>query len=358
MELFAQTHKILSRIHLDYYRSIHSIKTAIACIIGVALVKFFNLPTGQWIPITIIVVMSAQAHFGGALQKAYMRLLGTLAGITITICTLHFFGINTSAIFIIVGLACLLFTYIASGGGDVSYAGTLGGVTLVLTLTGQQTTINYALQRGSYIIIGIIIALLVSRFILPIHARDLLRISIANTLKNLQILYFKALTPCDIKSEFINTELEGKIAKDLSEQPTLIHEAIVGSKVFAHKKELFHEILNIEHKIRRLIILMYKCLCETTDLTAMQQQLTKIADLHKVVKETLANTALCFITFEVPTTIVDLDNALNKINNAVEELPTKEAPKLIAEHSLLFFIQQLLKEIYDLQQLVGKINSQ
>ena len=78
--------------HLDYYRIIHSLKTAIACLIGLGVEKYYNWPSGQWVPITIIVVMSAQTHFGGALTKAYMRFLGTVAGVAISILTLFFFG--------------------------------------------------------------------------------------------------------------------------------------------------------------------------------------------------------------------------------------------------------------------------
>ena len=77
--------------HLNYYQVIHSIKTAIACLIGVTLEKYYNWPSGQWVPITIMVVMSAQTHFGGALRKSYMRLLGTISGVAVTVTVLWFF---------------------------------------------------------------------------------------------------------------------------------------------------------------------------------------------------------------------------------------------------------------------------
>ena len=133
---------------LDYYRTIHSVKTAIACLLGLTLFKYFGWPTGQWVPITVIVVMSAQTHFGAALQKAYMRFLGTVAGIIIATSTLFLFHNNLAAMFVVVFLTCLCFTYIASGGGTISYAGTLGGVTVVLTLTGSSATIDQAIARG------------------------------------------------------------------------------------------------------------------------------------------------------------------------------------------------------------------
>lgn len=178
-----------SGLHLNYYRVMHGVKTAIACLIGLAIEKYYEWPMGQWVPITIMVVMSAQPHFGAAVRKAYMRFLGTISGVALVVATLWLFGDSNPIItFGTVFFASIIFAYIASSHGDISYAGTLGGVTVILVLTGQQVGILTAIQRGCYILIGIIIALLVSRFIFPIHARDRLRYHVAAALRNLGAL--------------------------------------------------------------------------------------------------------------------------------------------------------------------------
>lgn len=351
--------KLIAKFHLDYFRVIHSLKTACACLLGMAIVHILRLPNGQWIPITVMVVMSAQPHFGAALSKAYMRFLGTIAGVTITLTTLLLFGNESAVIFFAVFIATTFFTYIACGGGDISYAGTLGGVTVILTLTGLQTSTQFALQRSAYIISGILLALLVSRFIHPIHARDILRGNIANSLRNLSKLYMRVFEPAATTEDnaIIDAPIEEALAKTLAEQPMLIHEAVIGSKLFAQKKTIFNDMVSAEHRIRRLIVLMHRSLVESGSRDTIQQQLVDVNSIHPTITATLNDLANCMEMRVAPNNFVNLHHALETIELAVTKLPKEEqAEKLIVEHSLLFFLQQLIKEVSELQVLVGSAN--
>lgn len=345
---------------LNYNRVIHSIKTAIACLIGVAIEKYFDLPSGLWIPITIMVVMSAQVHFGAALRKSYMRFLGTISGITITITTLLLFGNNIIAIFCIVFVAILVFTYIASNKGDINYAGTLGGVTVLLTLTGQQVGIEIAVQRGLYIIIGIVIALLVSRTIFPIHARDRFRYHVATTLRNLQSLYRKiAQMDIQLEQKPADIELEDIVATDISNnQPRLVNEAASGSTLFAAKKIFFKEIIHSEYQLNRLIDLTYCSLCAIGSLETIKEYLEAVKDWHKVIEDSLNNLADCFEYAKTPGAMTDLDDAIQKITQLVEKLPKNdEINRMITGHSFIFFMEQILKELKNMKKLIEKVNS-
>lgn len=352
--------KFLLNWNLDYYRVIHSFKTAIACLLGIGLFMYFDWPTGQWVPITIMVVMSAQTHFGGALQKAYMRFLGTLSGVTITVLTLLVFGNNIYVVFLVVFFASLVFTYIASGGGAISYAGTLGGVTVVLTLTGAQVDPHYALVRGCYIVIGIIIALLVSRFCFPIHAREKLRLSVIDTLRNLRKLYFKTIQ-ADIVSQqpLVDSKLDSLILKNLADQPQLIDEAAVGSRYFSlYKKHLFVELVSSERRIYRLIYFMYKSLCEACDFNYAMHKIGNLENLHVIIEENLSRLADSVENFSIMEENVDLLEAIKKISLITEELPQEmDIQKMLSEHSFLFLLEQVLKELENLQNLIRKINT-
>lgn len=350
-----------SDLHLNYYRVMHGIKTAIACVVGVAIEKYYEWPMGQWIPITIMVVMSAQPHFGGAVRKAYMRFLGTIGGVTIVVATLWLFGTaNLPMIFCTVFFASILFAYIASSHGDINYAGTLGGVTVILVLTGQHICIITAIQRGCYIVIGIIIALLVSRFIFPLHARDRLRYHVASALRNLGKLYFAAVKSIDNpenNDEYIIAELHTKAATDIAAQPRLIHEAIAGSRAFAIKKPIFNDILNSEQCLNRLINLICIDLRNTKPPAIVSDQLSSIEELNTTIANSLSYLANCFEAMEQPHTMVDLDGALASIADAVDKLPKIEDPQLlIVEHSFLFFMEQILKELENLRKLIIKVN--
>ncbi|EKE01178.1 MAG: putative membrane spanning protein [uncultured bacterium] len=343
----------------NYYRTIHSIKTAIACLIGVIIEKHYNLPSGQWIPITIMVVMSAQTHFGGALRKAYMRFLGTVSGVAITTMILLFFGNSLTIILCAVFIVCIIFTYVASSNGDISYAGTLGGVTVLLTLTGQQVGIEMAAQRGLYIVIGIAIALFVSRIIFPIHARDRFRYHVAITLRNLQKLYHKTVRlSIEPGQKAVDAELEDIVAADITDQPRLINEAVIGSLVFAAKRVFFTEIINSEHQLNRLINLTYRSLCEIETPALIKEHLSVVEDLHTIIGDSLNYLADCFENSKQPQAMAGLSEARNKISQLVEKLPKNDkAYKTITGYSFVFFMEQILKELENMKQLIIKVNS-
>lgn len=345
--------------YLDHYRIIHSIKTAIACILGLSLEKYFNWPSGQWVPITIMVVMSAQTRFGGALQKAYMRFLGTVAGVTTTVITLLLFNSDLITMFMVVFIACLVFTYIASNKGDISYAGTLGGVTVLLTLTATNTNALVAIQRGIYILIGIIIALLMSRLVFPIHARDLFRFSVASTLHNLKKLYASTIRiNLEDEQQVADLSLETIIIENLAEQPRLIFEASAGSRVFAAKKDIYNDILTTEKRIHRFINLMYGSLREIHDPDYSKIYLNSVADLHNTIEHELDNLAQCFEYKTTAPANINLEEALTKITGLAEKTPKNDTPTiLIAKHSCLFFMEQILKDIGILYQLMSSVYS-
>lgn len=343
-QLYHLFHSCLTRLHLDYYRTIHSFKTAIACLFGLGLAWYFKWPYGQWVPITIMVVMSAQPHFGAAVQKAYMRFLGTVAGVMITLLTLIVFRDNTAAVFVVIFLACAFFTYIASSGGNISYAGTLGGVTVILTLTSVGVTPELAVRRGFCIVIGIIIALLVSRFIFPIHAREALRFSVVSVLRRLQRMYFETISH-SVTELVLDDELNVAYKK-IVDQTQLLVEASAGSRYFKRFRErLFAAVINSERKLYRLINLMGKSLLIIQPTPALFQ-LDGLDALHVTIENRLEAVALYFENSTLPQETWDAKALLQQVINNTKALPEKSAVDLVLqEHSYLFFLEQIVNEI-------------
>ena len=346
--------------HLNYYRTIHSIKTAIGCLIGVFIDKYYNLPSGQWIPITVMVVMSAQVHFGGALHKAYLRFLGTVAGITSTIMVLYFFGSSTEVVLIASFIFCMLFTYVASNIENISYAGTLGGVTMLLTLTGQQATIEIALQRGLYILLGIAIALLVSRFIFPIHAYDRFRVHVVATLRNLCRLYDKVVKmDFDPKQKNIDTKVDALVAYDISfDQLQLIAEAAAGRVKFANNKLLFKQLVDSEHKLNRLINLLYLDLRDNQTNDTTKACLQDFSSAHKIINKTFMYLADCFENVTIPKSIFGASEEIDSFAERVKKyVHNNESKTAMAHCSFVFIMEQILKELENTRELITKVNS-
>lgn len=248
----------LIRNYFNFERLVHSLKTGLACIIGFFFLKFFPIPSSQWVLITILVVMCAQLSVGGMLQKSYMRFIGTLFGSILAILAVYLFDNNSVVAMIVVTGAAILFSYIATGNSRYNDAGTLGAVTVVIILLSQNSTVTTGFTRFIEISVGIIIATVVSQFVFPFHASLHLQRSQAETLRELQKYYrtffLEVSSENLIENEF---ELDETIVKSLSTQRKLANEA---------KRELFSEKFSIDYfkqslwcekEILRSIFLMY-----------------------------------------------------------------------------------------------------
>lgn len=262
--------KLLAKFaFLDFERVIHSIKTVIACLLGFLTTRLLQLPNEQWVIITILVVLCAQSRIGAMLQKSYMRFLGTLIGGMIAGVTLLIFGPHPAAVITVLCLAALCFSYIAESPSVLSDAGTIGAVTVAIILLSPQQSLFYAVDRFLEINLGIVIALLISRFIWPLHSRNRLLHAITITLDELNNFYAKL-----VQAEFSHTELldmayEEKIISGLIKQRKLFEEVLRESFSPLPIISEFRKILYCEREILRNISLMYSALQSISAETCM-----------------------------------------------------------------------------------------
>lgn len=253
----------------DLEHLIHSIKTVIACTIGLLLVRFIGLPGDQWVVITIIVVMCAQIYVGSVMQKAYLRLLGTLVGCLFATFTLLFLGSSPLSIAIAIGLSSFIFSYLATKYENYTYAGTLGAVTTTIIMLGQpQPTLLIALERFLEISLGVLIATLVSQFILPIHARTHLRTAQATTLRQLHD-YFKKTMVIGSDASADYQEADEHIVKSLLIQRQLAKESIREKFGLAFSNEHFMESLYFEREILRAMTFMHQAILHAHEIKTL-----------------------------------------------------------------------------------------
>lgn len=251
---------MISRI-INIERVIHSIKTAIAVLIGFIFTKLIGLPADQWVVITIIVVMCAQIYVGSVMQKAYLRFLGTLVGCLFAAIVILTFGTSTLTIALALSFSGLIFSYFATEQENYIYAGTLGAVTTAIILLGQQPTFIFALERFLEISIGILIAAVVSQFILPIHARTHLRRAQAASLEELRDYYATTMANPTTYAEEINShELDESIVKSLLKQRQLAKECVREPLGSAFDPGHFMQSLYCEREILRAMTFMHNAL--------------------------------------------------------------------------------------------------
>ncbi|MES2216870.1 MAG: FUSC family protein [Pseudomonadota bacterium] len=242
-------------ITLDYERTIHSVKTALAVLLGLIVASLLPFHADQWLIITILVVMCAQINVGSMLTKSSMRFVGTSTGSIIAALTLFTFGVNPAIIGAVIASAAILFSYIATGENRYSDAGTLGAVTITVILLGQNPTIVTAWQRFVEISLGIVVAALVSQFVLPIRARDHLHrmqaITIEQLKKYYEFIFIKRNTETDLY------ELDETIVKSLSAQRSLAKQSAREPFGEAFNSTHFNKLLHCEKEIFRSISCMH-----------------------------------------------------------------------------------------------------
>lgn len=280
MKLLNKMNKLISSD-----RAIHSVKTAFACFLGFVIAHYLYFPVDQWLIITILVVMCAQINVGSMLIKSWLRLLGTFGGSLIAISTLFIFGNSTIAIPIAVIFSALLFSFVATSKKSWSESGTLGAVTVAIILIGQNPTVKTGFNRCIEITIGIIIAALVSQFVLPIHARSSLRRNQAKTIRMLRKYFLE-------KGDTLSLhQLDESIAKSLLAQRKLAEEAKREAFGAAFNIDYFNQSLWCEKEILRSIIFMRHAYRELADHPVMLNNAMLLLKFNNDICETLEKIA-------------------------------------------------------------------
>jgi hypothetical protein len=217
-----------------------------------------------------------------------------------------------------------------------------------------------ALQRGLYILLGIAIALLVSRFIFPIHACDRFRVHVVATLRNLCKLYEKVVKmDFDPKQKNIDAKVDVIVAYDISfDQLQLIAEAASGHVKFANNKHLFKQLVDSEHKLNRLINLMYVDLCENQANESTRECLNNFSHVHKIIIKTFTYLADCFENVTIPKSILCTNEEVANIAQHIEKyIKNNKSEEVIANCSFVFLMEQILKELENTRELITKVNS-
>lgn len=327
-------------------RFIHSIKTAIACLIGYGITKLTVLDLGQWLLITIAVVMCGQINVGSVMNKATLRFLGTLSGSILAALTLALFGPNPLAIYIMIGFSALIFSYAATSSSRFRDAGTLGTVTVIIILINPHPTIHVATHRFFEISVGILIAALFAQFVFPIHARDHLRRMQAKTLFQMRDYYHTSLM-IDMTPKAIETyqDLDEKIAASLAEQRALAKQSS-GEPFGGHfNTQQFGKILHSEKEIfRSQICMRYACDMLPTGRRALSN-LPDVKQFHQHVYQALGDIAAAIqaqefkeINVTIPTTTA-LKEAIQAVNKTMQD------DAIIYSNGFLFCAEILVNQL-------------
>ena len=167
----------------QYQRSIHAIRLASAVVLGTWAAHAFSLKHGEWIPITIFVILGTMPYQGAIMAKTWERILGTLLGLSIGWLLLM---LNTLVwhysvwFFISVAIISAFCGWLSLN--KKGYIAMLAGLTMCMLL--GHTGANWqedTFMRGWNVIIGALIALMLSQLV-PIKSLLVWRFTTADNL--------------------------------------------------------------------------------------------------------------------------------------------------------------------------------
>lgn len=338
---------------IDTDRLIHSCKTAVACVFGFILTKVIHLPEDQWILVTIIVVMCAQLFVGSVIQKAYLRFLGTILGCLFASSVILLFGLSNFSIALTIAVAIFLFSYMATSQENLSYAGTLGAVTTVIILIGQQPTLIVVGERFIEISFGILIATLISQFFLPINARTYLRRLQAATLLQMNQFYAAALVKHQINSETEYQALDEAIIKSLFKQRQLAAESkreFLGTKF---SPEHFMKTLYAEREIIRAIAHMRTAYLAIHQAHEKLDSLPAMKNYHEAVSNCLTTLTRAINTQKYGSEHIHLPDTATLKRALQPVLLNGEDEQTIVISAYLFSTELLAKSLEKIASLYG-----
>ena len=305
----------------------------------------------QWLIVTIIVVMCAQLSVGSFIQKSYVRFLGTLCGSILALLTLLLFGQNQIATAFAVATAAIFFSYVATGEKNYSDAGTLGAVTVVIILISNNPTPLTAFERFLEISVGILIAALISQFILPMHARKHLRETQAATIKKLRAFYLATLFTDQTQEKIEEYQtLDESIAQSLIKQRKLAMDAerepLGGKFNLSH----FQQLLYSEKEILRSIVVMHHVYKASPASKKLFTKIEIVKEFHEKICHALEKISVCLgstdkakISIHIPQIQLLKDNICAQMKDTPPETGAYLNVFLFSAEILVKHLRKLIK---------------
>jgi len=140
---------------IDKPALVHSIRTAVAAVVSLALARVFRLPEPYWAAISTLVVM--QSTLGAALTVSEQRFAGTALGAALGALAATFFGSSTIAFAVAVFLAGLLCVALRMDRSAYRFASIT--LAIVMLVTHDRAAWVVALHRFVEVSVGIAIGL-------------------------------------------------------------------------------------------------------------------------------------------------------------------------------------------------------
>nr|WP_321269140.1 FUSC family protein [uncultured Tolumonas sp.] len=252
-----------------HIRIIHVIKICLALLIAHLINAAFPVPHFAWTSVTIVIIMLTLPQVGGALEKSIQRIIGTVLGACYAIAILLLTS-NTWLIAILTMLGIAGTAYRATS--KMGYAYLVAGFTLIMVLDGGSQSFEEALWRTGTILLGCVIALLVSLIVLPLRARNEWRWQLAESLKRMGKIWQAHLSPNVVKPLATRAMLKS-VERAIQRQKALHKSVVLESKVLRHHSDVLDELVAAQSRCLLLLELLAQTRWESSRSALIIQDL-------------------------------------------------------------------------------------
>ncbi|MEW6280669.1 MAG: FUSC family protein [Candidatus Eremiobacterota bacterium] len=242
----------------------HAVRMAVGCLLALLLARWMGIG-GQWVVITVAVVMSSEPRFGGILRKSSQRFWGTMLGAALAVAVLALFEEHRDIGLVLAFAGVMTFGYLAAD-TERSYIGVLGTITVVMILMEPTQNFEFAGARVLEILLGLAVALVVSRFFLPTPVLPGFQRSVAGLLQDLA-----SLAECADDQDTI----EGRIVRQFGEQKRLALELPAEERTIS--REQVGRVITAERRIFRYVFILSQVSQDKPFLSAVAEALRALS---------------------------------------------------------------------------------
>jgi uncharacterized membrane protein YccC len=294
MSVFAPASRFETLIY-RHIRIIHVIKISLALLIAHLLNLFYPVPYLAWTSVTIVIIMLTLPQVGGALEKSIQRVIGTLCGAAYGILVLWLTHDPWLSGFLAL-LAIAFITWRASG--KMSYAYLVAGFTLMIVLDGGDRGMDEAIWRTATIMLGCVIAILVSQFVLPLRARNEWRWLLAFSLRGMSHVWQSHLSPNIHKPVQTRGRLK-QLQRTVQRQRGLLNSVRMESRTLRPCGKELEALVEVQERCLLLLELLAQSRWENSASAQAIQQQYAISVQARTLGERLTAFA-CFCAGEQP----------------------------------------------------------
>ncbi len=344
-----------------YYKNqldvVHIFKYVLALMIGFFVMQFMSQDKSYWILVTIVVVMSAQASIGLQVSKSIMRILGTLSGAILGILLMALPPDHGYRVILIIA-AAIFFCKLSLKEGSVSYVGSLGMVTFFYIGFSSQVYSNVAWIRLMDIVLGIVISLIVSRFVFPLNSR---RAFIFAAIKSMQsIRQFVQVIFIELKDRGDDPDLitlDVNISKGIAKQRALIAATHYDSFRYSQMKGYLLRMIRLIRAVHYYILFIDTALSELA--LEMPDETVQIKlRLQGYMSALMGNLDV----FDVPKVINDGDQSLESLRQESQDFADFLATLPMVQQSsrqiqvVLFTLNRITRSLSRLVEVWNVVN--